>query len=162
MHIPVLHPNPEKSNLPPSPLLLVATSDGCIRSYTLGSTTEPPIVQPARPIPQPAYLQSLPAVVRIFCHQGCFHQCATLPRIDSYTRACTQFGTASLHDISLHWACICYTQLADLLKVFCCGLHLELIDTCFDTSICTSALLPAVMSTSTSMILQLAWCWHAM
>ena len=61
VQVPVLHPNPEKGNLPPSPVLIVATSDGQLRFFTLGSTAEADagIVQPRRPVPEPAYLQRL-------------------------------------------------------------------------------------------------------
>ena len=49
----VPNPNPEKGDLPPSPVLVVATSDGQLRFFTLGCTdaTLPPTVHPPTPAP---------------------------------------------------------------------------------------------------------------
>ena len=63
--VPVLHPNPEKGDLPPSPVLIVATSDAQLRFFTLGCADESAavVVHPPQPVPQPGYLQAVPAQV---------------------------------------------------------------------------------------------------
>ena len=49
----VPHTNPEKEDLPASPVLLVATVDGLLRFYTLSHAEKASarLVQPPRPVP---------------------------------------------------------------------------------------------------------------
>ena len=82
MQVEVLHPNPEKGDVAASPVLIVATSDGVLRFFTLGSTSphDSCIVQAPKPAPIPQYLQNMLAQV-IACYTP---TCASRLKTDGF------------------------------------------------------------------------------